>query len=164
MRRLLISLSLCLFAAAPSVVAAKTSTKAAQSQRAGKAAKKKATAKSKKKATTKDKKKATTKDKKKKKTFKIKKNHITLYHTHTHEKLEQFKIYDTNRSGGLSLNKKAYKKLKRFFRDPKTGKQINIDEKLIMYLYRIGQKFDEPIEIVSAYRPQSRKTSRHYQG
>jgi hypothetical protein len=111
----------------------------------------------------------------------VKSGHITAYNIHTGKKVKDLLL--TNPSGGLL--KEGRKQMLQLLADPKTKKQcpygytFNFDysggaswrmydcyvqDRLIIYLYRVAHHFDSEVQIVSALRANERKTSRHHNG
>ncbi len=102
----------------------------------------------------------------KKRKFNIKRYHLTLRHVNTKDRLDNLWVIrvdpkDKNRQW---VGKRARKRLEHFLRDWRTGKETRVPERLLWYLYLVGQRFDKPIHIVSGYRSKERKTSRHRHG
>ena len=48
--------------------------------------------------------------------------------------------------------------------DWRTGRSKRVPTRLVWYLYLVSQHFDAPIDIVSGYRHEERKSSRHKKG
>lgn len=59
------------------------------------------------------------------------------------------------------IDKDARKKVRKLLSDKRHKRTKRIPERLLWYLYLVGQHFDAPLEIVSGYRSRERKTSRH---
>lgn len=101
-----------------------------------------------------------------KKKRKIKRFHMTLVHTNTKEKLTNLWVIrsDPKNKNKQWVGKRARKRITHFLRDWRTGRTKYVPERVIWYLYLAQQHFDAPIEIVSGYRHNERKSSRHKQG
>ncbi len=143
----------------------KATKKKATKKRKKKATKKKATKKRKKKAS-KKKRRAKKKKRAKKKRKKIPRHRLSLVHVNTKEKLTRLWTIraDKKNKDRQWVGKRARKKITHFLRDWRTGKKHRVPERLIWYLYLVGQHFDAPVHVVSGYRHKERKTSRHKQG
>lgn len=104
--------------------------------------------------------------KRKKKKKQVKRYHLTLRHVNTKERLNNLWVIrvDPKNKNRQWVGKRARKRLTHFLRDWRTNKSKRVPERLLWYLYLVGQKYDAPIEIVSAYRHNERKSSRHKQG
>lgn len=96
----------------------------------------------------------------------VKRYHITLRHVNTKERLTNLWMIrvDPKNTNKQWVGKRARKRLTQFLRDWRTGKSKRMPERLLWNLYLVGQRFDAPIEIISAYRHNERKSSRHKQG
>lgn len=95
----------------------------------------------------------------------VKRYHITLRHVNTKERLTNLWMIrvDPKNKNRQWVGKRAHKRLTQFMRDWRTGKSKRMPERLLWNLYLVGQRFDAPIEIISAYRHKERKSSRHKQ-
>ena len=120
---------------------------------------------------------------------KIPRNHISLHNLKSGKKLRNMRVVwqDPKRRGNSLICGKYGKrmqakhgwktrippgcgdargKIANMLRDRKTGKQPDTRQidKLIWYLYLVGNKFQKPIQIVSGRRANARLTSRHNKG
>jgi uncharacterized protein YcbK (DUF882 family) len=104
--------------------------------------------------------------KKKAKKRNIKRYHLSLVHVNTKEKVRNLWVIrvDPKNKNKQWVGKRARKRLKHFLRDWRTGKSKRPPERLLWYLYLVGQRFDSPVHIVSGYRAKERKGSRHRHG
>ena len=100
------------------------------------------------------------------KKFKIKRYHMSMRHVNTKERFDNLWVIrvDPKNKNKQWVGNRAHKRLNHFLRDWRTGKSKRIPKRLLWYLYLVGQRFDAPIEVVSAYRHKERKSSRHKQG
>ena len=96
----------------------------------------------------------------------VKRYHLSLRHANTKEKLNNLWVIrtDPKNKNRQWVGKRARKRLTHFLRDWRTGRSKHVPERLLWYLYLIGQRFDAPIEVVSAYRHKERRSSRHKKG
>ena len=96
----------------------------------------------------------------------VKRYHLTLHNVNTKEKLTNLWVIRTDPKNKRRqwVGKRARKRLTHFLRDWRTGRSKYVPERLLWYLYLIGQRYDKPIEVVSAYRHKERRSSRHKQG
>lgn len=96
----------------------------------------------------------------------IKRYHMSMRHVNTKERFDNLWVIrvDPKNKNKQWVGKRARKRLTHFLRDWRTNKSKRIPERLLWYLYLVGQRFDAPIEVVSAYRHKERKSSRHKQG
>jgi len=101
-----------------------------------------------------------------KKKRRVKRYHLTLHNVNTKEKVNNLWVIrtDPKNKNRQWVGKRARKRLTHFLRDWRTGRSKHVPERLLWYLYLIGQRYDAPIEIVSGYRHKERRTSRHKQG
>lgn len=97
---------------------------------------------------------------------KIKRYHMSMRHVNTKERFDNLWVIrvDPKNKDRQWVGKRARKRLTHFLRDWRTNKSKRVPERLLWYLYLVGQRFDAPIEVVSAYRHKERKSSRHKQG
>jgi uncharacterized protein YcbK (DUF882 family) len=102
----------------------------------------------------------------KKRKFNVKRYHLTLRHVNTKDRVDNLWVIrvDPKNKNRQWVGKRARKRLEHFLRDWRTGKETRVPERLLWYLYLVGQRFDKPIHIVSGYRSKERKTSRHRHG
>jgi uncharacterized protein YcbK (DUF882 family) len=93
----------------------------------------------------------------------VKRYHMSLFNVNTKERLDNLWVIrvDENNKDKQWVGDKARRTLTRFLGDWRTGKTKAIPKQLLWHLYRIGYHFDAPLEIVSAYRHNERKSSRH---
>lgn len=96
----------------------------------------------------------------------IKRYHMSMRNVNTKERFDNLWVirHDPQNPDKQWVGKRARKRLTHFLRDWRTGKSKHVPERLLWNLYLVGQRFDAPIEIVSAYRHNERKSSRHKQG
>ncbi len=96
----------------------------------------------------------------------VKRYHLTLHNVNTKEKVNNLWVIrtDPKNKNRQWVGKRARKRLTHFLRDWRTGRSKHVPERLLWYLYLIGQRYDAPIEIVSGYRHKERRSSRHKQG
>lgn len=59
------------------------------------------------------------------------------------------------------IDKDARKAVRKLLSDKRHKRNKRIPERLLWYLYLVGQHFDAPLEVVSGYRSRERMTSRH---
>ena len=71
---------------------------------------------------------------------------------------------DEKNKNNQYVGKNARKTLTRFLRDWRTDRTKKMPERLLWYLYLVGHHYDAQVDIVSAYRHNERKSSRHKQG
>ena len=103
------------------------------------------------------------KHKKKKHRRKIAKYMMNLRHVNTKKKTTRLRVVE-KKGKKLRVRKRAKKNLERhYFKDWRTGKRRRYPERIIWNLYRVAQHFDAEIQIISAYRHNERKGSRHKQ-
>lgn len=69
--------------------------------------------------------------------------------------------FDPEHPERMWIDKAARKRIKSLLRDRRNKRHKRIPERLLWYLYLVGQHFDAPLEIVSGYRSRERRTSRH---
>ncbi len=100
------------------------------------------------------------------KKYKIKRYHLSMRHVNTKERFDNLWVIrvDPKNKNKQWVGNRAHKRLNHFLRDWRTGKSKRIPKRLLWNLYLVGQRFDAPIEVVSAYRHKERKSSRHKQG
>lgn len=79
------------------------------------------------------------------------------------ERVENLRIiqFDPKHPERMWIDKAARKRIKDLLRDKRNARHKRIPERLLWYMYLVGQHFDAPLEIVSGYRSQERNTSRH---
>ena len=96
----------------------------------------------------------------------VKPKHITLRHITTGKSVKNLRLVkpDPNHPKAQILDPVALRKINDLFRDWRSKFALKINERLIWHLYMVAQHFDAPIEIVSGFRKEERKTSRHKQG
>ncbi len=96
----------------------------------------------------------------------IPRHHISLKNLHTQNELNQLIVIrqDPVKTSRQWIDKRAHRQISGLLGDWRTGRSKRVPERLIWYLYLIGQHFDAPIDIVSGYRHDERKTSRHKKG
>ena len=96
----------------------------------------------------------------------IPKHHISLKNLHTQNELTDLVVIrqDPANPNRQWVDKRAHRQITGLFGDWRTGRSKRVPERLIWYLYLIGQHFDAPIDIVSGYRHDERQSSRHKKG
>lgn len=96
----------------------------------------------------------------------IKRYHMSLFNVNTKERLDNLWVIrvDEKNKDKQWVGDKALRTLTRFMRDWRTEKTKAIPKRLLWHLYIVGYHFDAPLEIVSAYRHNERKSSRHKKG
>ena len=62
------------------------------------------------------------------------------------------------------ISKAARKRVTDFLADEKHDVEKRVPERLLWYLYLVGQEFDSPVHVLSAYRSKERNGSRHAHG
>lgn len=78
-------------------------------------------------------------------------------------KVENLRIvqFDPQHPERMWIDKAARKRLTKLLGDRRHKRSKRIPERLLWYMYLVGQQFDAPLEIVSGYRSRERRTSRH---
>ncbi|MCB9526971.1 MAG: YcbK family protein [Myxococcales bacterium] len=96
----------------------------------------------------------------------VKRYHMSLFNVNTKERLDNLWVIrvDDKDKNKQWVGDKALRTLTRFMRDWRTEKTKAIPKRLLWHLYIVGYHFDAPLEIVSAYRHNERKSSRHKKG
>lgn len=96
----------------------------------------------------------------------VKRYHMSLFNVNTKERLDNLWVIrvDETDKNKQWVGDKALRTLTRFMRDWRTEKTKAIPKRLLWHLYIVGYHFDAPLEIVSAYRHNERKSSRHKKG
>ena len=96
----------------------------------------------------------------------IPRHHISLKNLHTQNELNSLLVIrqDPAKASRQWIDKRAHRQITGLLGDWRTGRSKRVPDRLIWYLYLIGQHFDAPIEIVSGYRHDERKSSRHKKG
>jgi uncharacterized protein YcbK (DUF882 family) len=93
---------------------------------------------------------------------------MTLYSLNTRDKVTALKVMDvTKGKKGKKIEKlrpAAVRRVTKLLRDYRTGGTRRVPERLLTQLYLVQQSFDAPIDVVSGYRHNARKTSRHFRG
>ena len=99
-------------------------------------------------------------------TRQVKQFHITLRHITTKKTVKNLRIIipDPNNPKNQIIDPAGWRKINDLFRDWRSEYAMQIHRRLLWHLYIVGQHFDAPIEIVSGFRKEERKTSRHKQG
>ena len=94
----------------------------------------------------------------------VKKNYISLVNVNTGDKITNLRlIWQDPKNRNLKyIRKDARRRLNRFFRDRKTGKNARVPDKLLWMLYLVAYHYDRPVELVSGLRTGARNTSRHH--
>ena len=97
---------------------------------------------------------------------KIARHHISIKNLHTKKEIEGLRVIrqapqNPNRQW---VDKKARRKITGLMSDWRTGRSKRVPTRLVWYLYLVAQHFDAPIDIVSGYRHEERKSSRHKKG
>ena len=97
---------------------------------------------------------------------KVKRHHISLRNAHTKEAVDNLWVIraDPKNKNKQWVGKRARKRLQHMLRDWRNDKERAVPERLLWYLYLVGQRFDAQIEVVSGYRSRERKGSRHAHG
>ena len=92
--------------------------------------------------------------------------HMSIRNIHTQKRLDRIKVIeqDPDKPSRQWVSPSARRQLGPLFRDWRTKRSKHVPERLIWYLYLVGQHFDKPIELVSAYRHDDQPTSRHKKG
>ncbi len=101
-----------------------------------------------------------------KKDRQVKRFHISLRHITTKKTVTNLKIIvpDPDNPKNQIVDPIGLRKINDLFRDWRSKYSMRIHRRLIWHLYMVGQHFDSPIDIVSGFRKEERKTSRHKQG
>ncbi len=93
---------------------------------------------------------------------------MTLHSLNTRDKVTALKVMDVKKGKkGKKIEKlrpAAVRRVTKLLRDYRTGGTRRVPERLLTQLYQVQQSFDAPIDIVSGYRHNARKTSRHFRG
>lgn len=71
---------------------------------------------------------------------------------------------DPNDPQRMWISKAGRKRVTDFLADEKHDLEKRVPERLLWYLYLVGQSFDSPIHVLSAYRSKERNGSRHAHG
>ncbi len=92
--------------------------------------------------------------------------HMSIRNIHTNKRLERIKVIEQDPAKPFRqwVNPEARRQLSTLFRDWRTKRSKHMPERLIWYLYLVGQHFDKPIDLVSVYRHDDQQSSRHKQG
>ena len=91
---------------------------------------------------------------------KIKPFHISIRRGKERINVRMIRV-DPHNPERMWIDKDARKAVKRLLGDKRHKQLKRIPERLLWYLYLVGQHFDAQLEVVSGYRSRERKTSRH---
>ena len=96
----------------------------------------------------------------------VKQFHISLRHITTGKTVDNLRIIipDPKNSKNQIIDPVGLRKINDLFRDWRSKFSMRIHRRLIWHLYTVGQHYDASIDVVSGFRKEERKTSRHKQG
>ncbi len=96
----------------------------------------------------------------------IPKGYLALRHVNTGESVKRLKVVRPHHKHPTrdTLDAAGSRKLRHYLRDWKYNRRYPMNERLYWLLYRVGQHYGRPLEIVSGFRSKERKSSRHRQG